>query len=117
MPGRAAAKVNPASGHFHDEQQVERDQTTFRPDFDGREVDRPQHVRKGFEKRGPGCLALALRRRIDAVFLEDITRFDRRCWGPSSLVHLEFGRIPNSDSLSPSEPQAACSVRQVSWQR
>ena len=26
----------------------------------------------GFEKRGPGCLAFALRRRLDTVFLEDV---------------------------------------------
>ena len=59
---------------------------TFGPDFDGRKVDRRQHVPMGFEKRGPGCLAFALRRRFDTVFLEGVSNGLRS--GSNQLSHL-----------------------------
>jgi hypothetical protein len=70
--GRAARKMDPACFQFHDEQQVECDEATLRPNFNGREVDSGQHVPMGFEKRGPLSLMLSLRSRFDTVRCEDI---------------------------------------------
>ena len=36
----ATSEMNSPRGHFHDEQEVVRDQATLGPDFDGGEVDR-----------------------------------------------------------------------------
>ena len=67
---RATSEVNSARGHFHDEQQVVRDQSTLGPHFDGREVDRSQHIPMGFEKGRPRGLSLPIRSRFDSVLLE-----------------------------------------------
>ena len=61
------------SGHFHDEEYIVRDQTTFSPDFDGREVDRGQDVPMGFDEGLPGCLPFTFRSPFDAMFLEDVS--------------------------------------------
>lgn len=71
--GCAAGKVNPMSGHFHDEEYIARDQSTLGPDFDGREVNGCQHIPMGFDESRPGCLAFAFQHPFHAMFLEDVS--------------------------------------------
>jgi hypothetical protein len=67
----APSEKDPAGGYLHDEQQVEGDKPGLRPDLDGREVDRAEHVPVGLEEFLPGRLPLSLRHRLDAVFTEN----------------------------------------------
>lgn len=64
--------MHTARSQLHDEEKVERHQPTLRPHLDGCEVNRRQDVPMGFEKGGPRCLSLAVRRRFDAMLFEDI---------------------------------------------
>jgi hypothetical protein len=64
-----AGEMNPACGQFHHEEQIERDKSFLSPDFDGGEIHCCQHLPMRLQKRLPGCLLLAARGRLDAVFL------------------------------------------------
>ena len=66
--GCAPGEVSSPRGQFHDEQQIVRDQSTLRPDFDGREVDRGEDVPMRLDEGLPGGLSFSVRRRLDAVF-------------------------------------------------
>ena len=50
---RGTREVNLSRLQFHDEQQVERDKTALRPDFDRCEVDRGQHVPMALDECRP----------------------------------------------------------------
>ncbi len=69
----ATCEVNATSSYFHRKKQVERDQPTFRPDFNCREVDCPQNVPVGMKECFPSGLPLPFRRRFDAVFFQDVS--------------------------------------------
>ena len=69
----ATCEVNPTSRHFHHKKQVERDQSTFGPDFNRREVDCSQNVPVGSKEGFPSGLTLPLSHRLDAVFFQDVS--------------------------------------------
>jgi hypothetical protein len=70
--GCATGEVNAPGSQLHDEEEIERHQPALRPHLDCCEVNRRQDVPMGFEKGGPRCLSLAVRRRLDAMLFEDI---------------------------------------------
>ena len=51
---RTTGKMHAACGHFHDEEQIECDQSSRRPDLDRGEVDGAQYIPMGPEKLLPG---------------------------------------------------------------
>jgi len=59
--------MNPAGGHLHDEEQVEGDEARRRPDFDGCEVDRAEHVPVRLKELLPGGLPLSVACGLDPV--------------------------------------------------
>ncbi|MHC4406087.1 MAG: hypothetical protein ACYTG0_41145 [Planctomycetota bacterium] len=69
---RATGKVNTTSGHFHDEEQIVRDQSSPAPDFNGCEVDRRQHLPMRPDEGPPRGLPFPFRSRFDAMVSEDI---------------------------------------------
>ena len=67
------AEVNATSSHFHHKKQVERDQPTFRPDFNSRKVDCSQNFPVGMKECFPSDLPLPLRHWFDAIFFQDVS--------------------------------------------
>ena len=65
--GRTAGEMNSACFPFDHEQQIECNETAFRPDFDGDEIDRRQHVPVCLQERDTRGLLLPIRRWRDAV--------------------------------------------------
>ena len=65
--------MNPASGQLHDDQEIKGDQTVFGPNLDCREIDGGQYIPMSLEERLPGGLSPPLRRRLDAMLLQDVS--------------------------------------------
>jgi hypothetical protein len=57
------SKVNTARLQFHDQQQVERHQSTLGPDFARGEINRREYIPMSFEKYAPCSRVLAVRSR------------------------------------------------------
>ena len=93
--GRARRQVNAPSLQFHCEEKIEGHQAAFRPDFDGREVDRGEYVPMSLQERGPLSLSFSVRRRLNPMLLEDMANrcvanvvadIGQRTWGVSLMV-------------------------------
>lgn len=73
----------------HHDEQVHRDQSTWRPDFHSREIDRRQRLPMRFQERRPARVLLPVRCRFDAIVLQDIADgLILRVWDDSSCGYL-----------------------------
>jgi hypothetical protein len=64
--------MNAASRQLHDDEKIEGDEAVLRPNFDRSEIHGSQHVPMRLEKGMPRRLSPPLRRRLDAMFLQDV---------------------------------------------
>jgi len=70
---RCASEVNAARLQLNDKQQVERHQTTLRPDFNSREVDGREDIPVRFEERLSCGLSVPVRCGLDAVCFQNVS--------------------------------------------
>lgn len=66
------SKVNATCFQLRDEQEIERHQSTFRPDLNRREVDRGQYVPMRSKKRLLVRLSFPVRSRLDSMLFENV---------------------------------------------
>ena len=100
----AAREVNSPRGHFHDEEQIVRDQSSHGPDFDRREVDGTQHVPMRLDESLPCRLPFPFRSRFEAVFFEDVAH---RLVGHlvAEILQRALNPIVSPRGILTSEPQ------------
>ncbi len=70
--GSDACNLDPAVGHSHRHQNIERHQAATRPHFNGREIHCRQYIPVGLEKRLPSRLPSTLGRRINPMLPENV---------------------------------------------